>query len=150
MGAALALVLLFSLLLIAAPIGLEATNHSIGAMASSIMIGSGVLLTVVCATLLIEKEAQVRIATAGALVQVYGKITANVYGTPEDVAKMGKHFADGMGLSQMVGGFLAGAGPETVEVAKRALTAVEGLTGAASERLKDGGKEKVEAKEPTP
>lgn len=84
----------------------------------------------------IEKEAEVRIATANAMATVHAKVTANVYGTPEDVAKMTQHFANGMGIAQMAGGFLSGAGPETLDVARRALTAAEELVAAGAEKLK--------------
>ncbi len=84
----------------------------------------------------IEMEAQVRIANGKATVELYNKITANVYGTPEDVAKMGQAFSNGMGISQMAGGFLAGANPQTIEVAKRAGEAIEGAITTVTDRLK--------------
>ena len=81
----------------------------------------------------IEKEAEVRIATAQSTVQLYNKITANVYGTPEDVAKMGQAFSNGMGLSQAAGGFLAGADESTLgavrKVGELVETAVQAVSG---------------------
>jgi uncharacterized membrane protein YqiK len=60
------------------------------------------------AKLRIEAEQNVRIEAAKALAVIQGKITANVYGTPEDVAKMQSAFANGMGLSSILGGFMDG------------------------------------------
>jgi uncharacterized membrane protein YqiK len=84
----------------------------------------------------IEKEAEVRIATATATAQFYGKISANVYGTPEDVAKMGANFSRGMGMSQMISGFLEGADAETDAVARRLVDTVEKAGSALVERIK--------------
>ncbi len=92
----------------------------------------------------IEMEASVRIEAAKATAQFYGRIQANVYGTPEDVAKMGKTFSDGMGLSQAIGGFLAGASPETKILVDKVGGAVGSLALAAGERL-SGEEKKVAA-----
>jgi hypothetical protein len=83
----------------------------------------------------IEKEAEIRIAGAQALVSVTSKITANVYGTPEDVAKMNAAFLQGMGLANMASGFLSAADDSTLAVAKQAAKVTEGLISAASKRL---------------
>lgn len=83
----------------------------------------------------IEQEAHVRIAAANATAQFYGKISANVYGTPEDVAKMSQHFSAGMGLSQAFGGFMAGADASTVETVKRVVGAVDSLATAAASKM---------------
>lgn len=88
------------------------------------------------AKLRIEQEANIRIESARATAQFYGKITANVYGTPEDVAKMGANFNAGMGLSQTIGGFLAGADVSTVETIQKAMGAVNNLADAAASKLK--------------
>lgn len=65
------------------------------------------------AKLRIEKETEWKIATAHATAQFYGKITANVYGTPEDVAKMSTEYLSGMGIANRAEGFLDGAGDKT-------------------------------------
>jgi flotillin len=57
----------------------------------------------------IEAESRVRIEGAKVMATVLNKVTANVYGTPEDVAKMSTAFVDGMGLARMAGGFFEGA-----------------------------------------
>ena len=87
----------------------------------------------------IEQEAHVRIAAANATAQFYGKISANVYGTPEDVAKMSQHFSAGMGLSQAFGGFMAGADASTVETVKRVVGAVDSLASAAANKISGKG-----------
>jgi flotillin len=84
----------------------------------------------------IVQEATVRIEAAKAMATVYGKITANVYGTPEDVAKMGQKFAEGMGLSHIVNGFFAGADASTATGVQKAVEMVEKVGGAAIDRLK--------------
>jgi len=87
------------------------------------------------AKLQIEQEATVRIAAANATAQFYGKINANVYGTPEDVAKMGQAFSKGMGLSQIFGGFMAGADTSTVETIQKTVGALDSLATAATNKL---------------
>jgi uncharacterized membrane protein YqiK len=82
----------------------------------------------------IEKEATVRIAAAGAMATVYNKITANVFGTPEDAAKMGQKFADGFGLSQVLNGLMSD--PTMAVAVKSAASTVEALTTAAADKLK--------------
>jgi hypothetical protein len=87
----------------------------------------------------IEQEATVRIAAAHATAQFYGKISANVYGTPEDVAKMSQHFSAGMGLSQAFGGFMAGADASTIETVKKVVGAVDSFATAAASKLSGKG-----------
>ena len=87
----------------------------------------------------IEQEATVRIAAAHATAQFYGKISANVYGTPEDVAKMSQHFSAGMGLSQAFGGFMAGADTSTIETVKKVVGAVDSFATAAASKLSGKG-----------
>lgn len=88
------------------------------------------------AKLSILQEAQVRIESAKATAQFYGKIQANVYGTPEDVAKMSQHFNAGMGLSQAFGGFLAGADASTVETVQKTMGAVNEIASAVAAKVK--------------
>jgi flotillin len=84
----------------------------------------------------IEQEAHVRIEAAKATAQFFGKIQANVYGTPDDVAKMSETFSKGMGLSQMLGGFMAGADSSTAKTLQAAMGAVDALATAAVDKLK--------------
>ena len=65
------------------------------------------------AQLRITKEAEVRIEAARATATLLGQVKANVFGTPEDVARMTDTFMRGMGVSTAVEGFLDGAGPQT-------------------------------------
>lgn len=83
----------------------------------------------------IIQEATVRIEAAKAMATVYGKITANVYGTPEDVAAMSQKFAEGMGLSQMTNGFFVGANATTLQGAQKTVEVLEKLGTAAIDRL---------------
>jgi flotillin len=83
----------------------------------------------------IVQEAQVRVESAKAMATIYGKITANVYGTPEDVAKMSQRFAEGMGLAQAVGGFFAGADASTTETVRKTVDLIEKAGTAAVEKL---------------
>lgn len=57
----------------------------------------------------IEAEKEVRVQTAGAMAQVYGKIEAHVFGTPEDAANMGGAFAKGLNAANLFGGFVEAA-----------------------------------------
>ena len=86
----------------------------------------------------IEQEAHVRIEAAHATAQFFGKIQANVYGTPEDVAKMSQHFNAGMGLSQAFGGFMSGADASTVETVKKVVGAIDNLATATANKLGKG------------
>jgi threonine aldolase len=67
---------------------------------------------------------------------LYGKVTANVYGTPEDAARMSAMFARGMGIAQTMDGFFAAAGTATSDLAKKATEAVDELVDGAAERLR--------------
>lgn len=83
----------------------------------------------------ISKEAEVRIASANATVQLLNKVDAQVFGTPEDVAKMLGHFRSGMGISRTVDGALAGASDQTVALATGVFSKLEQLVGAIAERV---------------
>lgn len=91
------------------------------------------------AKLQIEAQARVQIETARATVNLLGKVNANVYGTPEDVAKMTGHFMRGMGLSQMIEGGLAGASE-----------AVRAAAGQAVEQVAQVAKDLVSKKDGQP
>ena len=93
------------------------------------------------AKLSIIQQAQVRIESAKATAQFYGKIQANVYGTPEDVAKMGAHFSAGMGLSQAFSGFMSGADASTAETVQKTMSVVNELASAAATKLSGGKKD---------
>lgn len=88
------------------------------------------------AKLQIVQEASVKIEAARSLATIYGKIQANVYGTPEDVAKMSQSFTSGMGLAQTIGGFFAGADPATTATLQKAASAVGDLITAATDKVK--------------
>ncbi len=89
--------------------------------------------------IVIEKEAEIRIAAANATVNLYNKITANVFGTPEDVARMAQSFGSGIGFAKTMEGFLAGASPEALAVAAKAADVASALGTAAAERLRSPG-----------
>lgn len=87
------------------------------------------------AKLRITKEAEVQIAGAQAMATLTGKVQAQVFGTPEDVARMTAAYAKGMGFSKMVDGFFAGANEETLESIEGAAGQLANLVGAAAKRL---------------
>ncbi len=70
------------------------------------------------AKLRITKEADVRIAAAQATAQLTGKIEAQVFGTPEDVARMTNAWMKGMTAAGTVDGFMEQVSPETLEMAR--------------------------------
>ena len=65
-----------------------------------------------------------KIEAARATATLLGKVNANVYGTPDDVAKMTGHFMRGMGLGQMIEGGLAGASEAVRDAASHAVEQV--------------------------
>ena len=85
----------------------------------------------------IEAEKVTRIESAKVMATVYNKITANVYGTPEDVARMGQAFTKGMGLANMAGGFMDGAGnhPDLISAMQKVAEMAGKLGDAATDRL---------------
>jgi flotillin len=89
------------------------------------------------AQLRITREAEVRIEAARATATLLGQVKANVFGTPEDVARMTDTFMRGMGLSTAVEGFLNGAGPQSTAAAGGAAASLTSLVGALAERLKN-------------
>lgn len=66
----------------------------------------------------IEKEAEVRIAAANATVNLYNKIEAKIFGTPEDAAKMAKSFRNGMGIAETIDGFMEADNSSIASLAK--------------------------------
>ncbi len=90
------------------------------------------------AKLKIVKEAEVRIAAAGAMADLMGSVKAQVFGTPEDVAKMVGRYMQGMGVANLTEGFLSNAGPGTaagVEQIAGVLKAVAEKVGVSPETL---------------
>ncbi len=85
----------------------------------------------------IEAERETRIESAKVMATIYNKITANVYGTPEDVARMGQAFSKGMGMANMASGFMDGANnnPDLVIALQKVAEMAGKLGDAASERL---------------
>lgn len=92
------------------------------------------------AKLQIIQETTARIEAAKAMATIYGKISANVYGTPEDVAKMGQSFSSGMGLAKVLGGFFTGADTSTVEGLKKTIGAVGDLVAATADKIQTSTK----------
>ena len=93
--------------------------------------GAGIEL----AQLRITKEAEVRIEAARATATLLGQVKANVFGTPEDVARMTNNFMRGMGISTAIEGFVDGAGPQTAGVATAAASSLTDMIGALVERV---------------
>ena len=87
------------------------------------------------AQLRITKEAEVRMEAARATATLVGKVQAQVFGTPQDVARMTESFMGGMGLARAMDGFLAGASEQTTTLASGALHGVNSLLGAAAARI---------------
>jgi uncharacterized membrane protein YqiK len=85
----------------------------------------------------IEAERETRIESAKVMATIYNKITANVYGTPEDAARMGQAFTKGMGLANMAGGFMDGANnnPDLISAMQKLADMAGKLGDAATERL---------------
>lgn len=93
------------------------------------------------AQLRITKEAEVRIEASRATATLLGQVKANVFGSPEDVARMTRSFMSGMGISTTVEGFLEAAGPATTGVATATASSVNALLGAIADRVKNGAPE---------
>jgi len=83
------------------------------------------------AKLRISKEAEVRIEGAKASAQLFGKINAQVFGTPDDVQRMVSNYMSGMGVSNSANGFLTGLNEKSSEKLNDGLagvySAVQGL-----------------------
>jgi flotillin len=84
----------------------------------------------------IQQEALVRIESSKAMASIALKGTFNVYGTPEDVAKMNALYAQGMGWANVAGGFFSAADDNTTDVVKKAMGGVESLVQSVSGRVK--------------
>jgi hypothetical protein len=101
------------------------------------------------AKLRITKQAEVQIAAANAMVTLTGKIEANVFGTPEDVAKMTGAYAKGMGLSKLFDGFMDGIDGGAATVLAQAGSKLSDLLDSATTRLASGSETEVLPHAPT-
>jgi len=86
----------------------------------------------------VEAEKQVRIAAANASATIFTKMTAQLYGTPEDATKIISAVMNGQGISSAIEGFLQTAGPQTKEAMNKIGSVTTGVADAISERLKEG------------
>ncbi len=84
------------------------------------------------AQLRIQKEAEVRIEAARATVNILGKVQAQVYGTPQDVARMTEAMMRGMGITQSIEGFLGAMGEQTKAAVGQAVSGVAALASAVA------------------
>jgi flotillin len=87
------------------------------------------------AKLRIDAEREVRIASAQASATLFTKVSANLYGTPEDVAKLNEAFLRGQRVATSAGGFFQVADPRTLEVLDAARSNVGDLVDAVLARL---------------
>jgi flotillin len=98
----------------------------------------------------IEAEKEVRIATSHAQASVFTKMTANLYGTTEDVEKLLASFVAGQSTASALNGFLSHADEPTKALIGTLGKGVAELAGAAAERLKGApskGAEQVQAED---
>jgi hypothetical protein len=86
----------------------------------------------------IEAEREVRIASANASATLFTKVSANLYGTPEDVAKLNEAFLRGQRVASSAGGFFQVADQNTLETLAAARTSVGDLVNAVITRLGNG------------
>ncbi len=87
------------------------------------------------AKLRIEAEREVRIASANASATLFTKVSANLYGTPEDVAKLNEAFLRGQRIASSAGGFFQMADANTLETVEAASSKVGELVNAVVARL---------------
>ena len=87
------------------------------------------------AKLRITKEAEIRIEGAKAMAQFSSSISAQVFGSPEDVGRMSRSFMDGMTLATKVDGFFAAASNDTKEIVQGAGATLGKVLNAAATRL---------------
>ncbi|MCC6664427.1 MAG: hypothetical protein IT375_11815 [Polyangiaceae bacterium] len=89
------------------------------------------------AKLRIHAEREIRIAVANASATLFTKVQANLYGTPEDVAKINEAFLRGQRAALTSGGFFEVADPKTLEVIEGARAGVSEVVGAVLAKLGD-------------
>lgn len=87
------------------------------------------------AQLRITQEAQVKIETAKAVVNMVSKVEAKVYGTPATVGQMINAMSAGMGLAQSVEGFHEAASDETLQGLGQGMSQLTALVGAVASRF---------------
>jgi len=87
----------------------------------------------------VEAEKQVRIAAANASATIFTKMTAQLYGTPEDAGKIISAVMNGQGMSSAIEGFLQTAGPQTKDALSKIGSVTAGVADAISDRLKENG-----------
>jgi uncharacterized membrane protein YqiK len=81
----------------------------------------------------VEAEREVRVAIAHSSATLFTKISANLYGTPEDVARIGDAFLKGQSAALAANGFFEGASPATEgAIGKLGKSAEEVLSALAS------------------
>jgi len=100
------------------------------------------------AKLKIIKEAEIRIEAARATATLLGKVQAQVFGTPNDVAEMTKSFQRGLGLANWIDGFFASGSDSGSDVVQGVGTVVERLVQSATDR--SGGAQPETPEEPKP
>jgi flotillin len=87
------------------------------------------------AKLRIEAEREVRVAIAQSSASLFQKVSANLYGTPEDVAKIGEAFLKGQNTAATANGFFEVASPATNGAVARLGSSAEELLSALASRL---------------
>lgn len=87
------------------------------------------------AQLRISAEKEVRVALASASAQLFTKLEANLYGTPEDAQKILNSVLSGQSLASKLDGFFEAANDTTLGATQGALGAVGEIAKAVSERV---------------
>jgi uncharacterized membrane protein YqiK len=90
------------------------------------------------AQLQIKQEAEVRIAQAQAIASFGAKFETQLFGTPEDVARMTEKLFSGMGTANLVNGFADQVDEGVKQVIAGAAGKASDLIGAAASRLGGG------------
>lgn len=91
------------------------------------------------AQLRIEAEKTVRIETAKASATIGTNIKATLFGTPEQLGSLMADFNKGMGIAQMVEGFMKGTSPETMTMVDNAASAAGQVVEAVADRIAGSG-----------
>lgn len=84
----------------------------------------------------IEAEKEVRVASAQAQASVFTRMSANLYGTTQDVEKLLASFVAGQSTASALNGFLSQTSEPTQAVLSALGKGVAELAGSAAERLK--------------
>ncbi len=90
------------------------------------------------AKLRVEAEKEVRVALANAQASLFTKMSANLYGTPEDVTKVMASMVSGQRLATTIGGFLDSADDQTLDLARGLAGSVKGVAEGLATRLATG------------